>query len=114
MTDVSITSVSDLARAMDIEPAGDLERDVAAISRALDRYTACGATLRASRAAAVVFAVVEGEDDPLAAAPLRFPFPFDAFNRAIRWVEDEADRVWREAGGEDECADDDCSMVEEA
>jgi hypothetical protein len=65
-------------------------------------FTVDAPVMKAHQGGVVFGSIVEGSDAEVFPEELLFPFSEADLDRAIENIEDEADRLWREANGEDD------------
>jgi hypothetical protein len=72
-------------------------------TRCYYKYTSCGPYLTVGPESIVIGSIVEGVDWGTQDHVLNWPFTVKDVRRAMKDVEDEADEIWRDTHGCDEC-----------
>lgn len=93
-----IRSIVDLARHVDA-----YEETIASIDRRVYKDTACGAWVQEIDGGIEIGSIVEGTDECAETQQLLYPFSGEAFDAAVKLVEEDVDRIWNETHGCSQC-----------
>ena len=86
-----------------LKARGFNEKDEADVGRNTYKYTSCGAFFAKEDWGVVVGSIVEGVDYGTETHELTYPFKLEDFWAALKKVEEEADQIWKETHGCDDC-----------
>lgn len=101
-TNLKITNLKEFLEARNFG-----ETSLGQAKRSTYKYTACGAWLAADPEGITVGSIVEGVDEGTQTHTLDYPFTIDQFWSALKCVEDEADTIWKETHGCENCGEED-------
>ncbi len=79
------------------------EKTFAQVERNTFKYTDCGAWITQNDEGITVGSIVEGVDWGTDTHTLRYPFEIQGFWDALQAVEDEANEIWHNTHGCDDC-----------
>ena len=88
-----------------LEQRGFGEKDIRMVSRNTFKYTNCGAFCFQEEDGVVVGSIVEGVDYGTENHKLTYPFKLEDFWAVLKKVEEEADQIWNETHGCEDCFD---------
>lgn len=94
-----IRNIADLAIKV-----GANEETEDSISRRVYKDTACGAWVKIEGGRVTVGSIVEGADEVAESVTLVFPFNSEEFDEAVKAVEADAERIWNETHGCENCS----------
>tara|TARA_R110000824_G_scaffold201667_3_gene385764 strand:- start:1193 stop:1552 length:360 start_codon:yes stop_codon:yes gene_type:complete len=86
-----------------IEARGLGERNFKDIQSNTYKYTDCGAYINEMSDGINVGSIVEGVDEGTALSVLQYPFEIKAFWDALQAVADEAEQIWQDTHGCEDC-----------
>ena len=81
------------------------EEDFSQVKRSTYKYTSCGAWIAEEDKGIIVGSIVEGCDHGTEAHELNYPFEIDCFWKALESVEKEAEEIWNDTHGCEDCGD---------
>lgn len=92
-----ISNLNDLAVALSADVGATEDETLRQIKRRLYKDTDCGAWCGLTAGGVVIGSIVEGSDAEVQPKVLLFPFTQEHLDWAVEQIEEEADRLWREA-----------------
>jgi len=96
-----IKNLNDLLKVVGVDSKGELER-------VIYKYTDCGAWVATDNAEEVrLGSIVEGVDYVTREHCLTYPFTRDKFWRALEAIEEEAEQIWDDTHGCEDCGEED-------
>tara|TARA_R100001082_G_C4243108_1_gene108216 strand:- start:156 stop:521 length:366 start_codon:yes stop_codon:yes gene_type:complete len=81
------------------------EEDFSQVKRSTYKYTSCGAWIAEEDQGVRVGSIVEGCDWGTETHELNYPFEIDCFWKALELVEKEAEEIWKDTHGCEDCGD---------
>ena len=81
------------------------EEDFSEVERATFKYTNCGAWITEEEAGIRVGSIVEGCDHGTGIYGVNYPFEIDDFWKALESVEKEAEEIWNDTHGCEDCGE---------
>lgn len=90
------------------------EEDFSEVERATYKYTNCGAWIAQEEQGIKVGSIVEGCDDGTEVHEVNYPFEIADFWKALESVEKEAEEIWKNTHGCDDCGEPEWGMYTRA
>jgi hypothetical protein len=88
-----------------LEARGCWEKDFSDVEKATYKYTTCGAWITQSSDGIKIGSIVEGCDQGTSEYTLDYPFEIDLFWDSLDKVDKEAEKIWDETHGCDDCGE---------
>ena len=88
-----------------LEARGCGEKDFSDVEKATYKYTTCGAWITQSSDGIKIGSIVEGCDQGTLIYILDYPFEIDLFWDSLDKVDKEAEKIWDETHGCDDCGE---------
>ena len=88
-----------------LEARGCGEKDFSDVEKATYKYTTCGAWITQSTDGIKIGSIVEGCDQGTLIYILDYPFEIDLFWDSLDKVDKEAEKIWNETHGCDDCGE---------